>query len=132
MERRPIILSVHRAGTPQFPRYFISDQYKRVWTGEGWSDDERDGLLYGDSPEACNEVHRLLMLEYMEKPMRRFRAPVYLDLFSDKPLTKTEIARWLAKVSRLLIDSPEHGIGPVEGTLGLVRIEWGELKEVKE
>lgn len=132
MERRPIILSVHRAGTPEFPRYFISDQFKRVWTGEGWSASERDGLLYDDSNAACLDVQRLLMLEYMDKPVRRFRAPVYLDLFADKPLTKVEIARWLAKVARLLIDSPEHGNGPVEGTLGLVRIEWAEMKEVKK
>ena len=132
MEKQPIILSVHRAGTPQFPRYFISDQYKRVWTGEGWSEDEKDGLLYGNSPEACNEVQRLLMLDYMDKPVRRFRAPVYVDLFTDKPLTKQEIARWLVKVSRLLIDSPQHGNGPLSGTLGLVRIEWSEMKEIKE
>lgn len=131
MERRPMILSVHRAGTPKFPRYFISDQFMRVWTGDGWSDDERDGLLYGDSPEACRVVQRLLTLEYIDKPVRRFRAPVYLDLFSDTPLTKDEITRWLAKVARLIIDSPRHGNGPVEGTLGLVRIGWGELKEIK-
>jgi hypothetical protein len=132
VEKPPIILSVHTAGTPQFPRYFISDQYKRVWTGESWSDDEGDGLLYGESNAACVEVQRLLLLDYMDKPVRRFRAPVYLDLFTDKELTKEQIARWLVKVSRLLIDSPQHGVGPLSGTLGLVRIEWGELKGVKE
>ncbi|HMP57722.1 MAG TPA: hypothetical protein PKD86_00090 [Gemmatales bacterium] len=127
-----MILSVHRAGSPQFPRYFISDQFNRVWTGDGWSEDERNGLLYGDSPEACIEVQRLLQLEYMDKPMRRFRAPVYLDLFADESLPTVQIVRWLAKASRLLIDSPEQGNGPAEGTLGLVRIEWGEIQEVKE
>ena len=132
MEKPPIILSVHRAGSPQFPRYFISDQYKRVWTGEDWSDNERDSLLYSDSPEACLEVQRLLQLEYMDKPMRRFRAPVYLDLYADEPLPAVQIVRWLAKASRLLMDSPEHGNGPVEGALGLVRIEWGEIQEVRE
>ncbi len=132
MEKPPIILSVHSAGTPQFPRYFISDQFKRVWTGEGWSEDERDGLLYGVPNDACVEVQRLLMLDYVDKPVRRFRAPVYVDLFSDKELTKEQVARWLVKVSKLLIDSPEHGNGPVEGTLGLVRIEWGEMREVEE
>lgn len=132
MEKPSMILSVHRAGSPQFPRYFISDQFNRVWTGEGWSDNERDGLLYGDSPEACREVQRLLQLEYMDKPMRKFFAPVYLDLYADEPLPTVQIVRWLAKASRLLIDSPEQGNGPVEGTLGLVRIEWGEIQEVRE
>lgn len=132
MERRPIVLSVHRAGTPEFPRYFISDQFMRVWTGERWSGDPHDGLLFSDSNEACMEVQRLLMLDYMDKPVRRFRAPVYLDLFTDKELTKDEITRWLVKVSKLLIDSQKHGNGPVEGTLGLCRIEWGEMKEVKK
>lgn len=127
-----MILSVHRAGTPQFPRYFISDQFNRVWTGEDWSDDERDGSLYGDPPEACLEVQRLLKAEYSDKPMRRFRVPEYLDLFADEPHPTMQIVRWLAKASRLLIDSPEQGNGPAEGTLGLVRIEWGEIQEVWE
>jgi len=93
MERPPVILSIHQNGTPQFPRYFIIDQFMRVWTGVGWSENEQDGLLYGDSNAACVEVQRLLMLDYMDKPLRRFRAPVYLDLFCDMPLTKQEIAR---------------------------------------
>lgn len=132
MEKPFMILSVHRTGTPQFPRYVIGDQFNRVWSGDGWSENERDGLLYGDSPEACLEVQRLLQLEYTDKPVRRFRAPVYLDLYADEPLPTVQIVRWLSKASRLLIDSPQQGNGPAEGTLGLVRIEWGEIEEVQE
>jgi hypothetical protein len=71
------------------------------------------------------------MLNYMNRPVRRFRAPVYLDLFSDKPIPLKELTDWLVKVSKLLIDSPRFGNGPIEGSLGLARIQWNELEEIK-
>ena len=131
-ERRPVVLSVVPAGNPDFPRVRICDQYLRYWTGEDWSDSEKDGLVYANSNEACIEVQRLLMLEYMQLPHKRYRAPVYLDLFCDHEVPLIEIKRWLHKVAKLLIDSPAHGNGPTEGTLGLANIQWGELEEVKE
>lgn len=129
-ERRPIVLSLVSRGSPEFPRYAIADQFLRYWTGETWSDDEDHGLLFADPNTACDEMQKLLMVDYMDKPVRRFRAPIYVDLYTANDVTLRDLKDWLFKVSRLLIDSPKHGNGPVEGSLGLCQIDWSELEEV--
>jgi hypothetical protein len=109
----------------------VGDQFNRMWTGEDWTLEESEGLMYANSNEACIQVQKLLMLEYMQLPHKRYRAPVYIDLFCDHAVPEIEIKRWLHKVAKLLIDSPTHGNGPgPEGSLGLCRIEWSELEEV--
>lgn len=131
MERQPIVLSLHQMGTSAYPRFAIGDQFARWFDGQSWSEDESRALLFSDSNFACQEMQRLLMLNYMNRPVRRFRAPVYLDLFSEKPIPLKELTDWLVKVSKLLIDSPRFGNGPIEGSLGLARINWSELEEVE-
>ncbi|MFN0017943.1 MAG: hypothetical protein ACKVP0_06760 [Pirellulaceae bacterium] len=128
--RLPIILSVHRRGVPEFERYVISDQFLRVWTGAGWDSSETKAMLFDDTNSACEVIQQLLMIEFDGRPLRRFRAPVYVDLYANEPVSIREIQAWLVRVSRLLIDSPRHGNGPMQGTLGLTRIEWGELEEL--
>ena len=134
MERQPLILSVVAAGTPDFCRYRICDAYNRFWTGAEWSEPGEDhrGLMYADCNRACHEVQRLLMLEYMDRPCRVFRAPVEVRLFADRDISQQELKAWLLKCSKLLIDTPREGNGPCEGSLGLVSIHWNELAEVKE
>ncbi len=130
MERPTTVLSLHQIGTSAFPRFAISDQFLRFFDGHGWTLDARKALLFSDSNLACQEMQGLLMIDYAHKPVRRFRAPVYLDLYSDRPVSLEELQDWLVKVSKLLIDSPTHGNGPVD-SLGLCRISWSELEEMK-
>lgn len=134
MERLPIFLSVVAAGTPEFSRYRICDSFNRFWTGTDWSEPGEDhrGLIYADSNRACHEVQRLLMLEYMDRPCRVFRAPVEVRLFADRDISHQELKAWLLKCSKLLIDAQAQGNGPCEGSLGLVSIHWHELNEVNE
>lgn len=134
MERQPIFLSVVAAGTPEFSRFRICDCFNRFWTGTDWSEPGEDhrGLIYADSNRACHEVQRLLMLEYMDRPCRVFRAPVEVRLFADRDISQKELKAWLLKCSKLLIDAQGQGNGPCEGSLGLVSIHWHELNEVNE
>lgn len=134
-ESEPVtkILSIALSGgTPEFPRYRIHDQYMQYWTGSDWSSDESKGELFAVSNDACVQVQKLLMLDYMDKKVTSYQAPVKLELFSDKEIPLIEIKRWLHRVAKLLVDSPEFGNGPVQGSLGLLTIEWGELEKVKE
>lgn len=128
--RGPVILSVHRRGLPEFERFVISDQFLRVWTGNGWSLDQNDAELFADRNKAVWTVRQLLMIDFEGKPVHRFRAPVYLDLYADERISVRDVQAWLIKVSKLLIDSPKHGNGPLQGTLGLCRIEWGKLEQL--
>jgi len=131
MERPTTVLSLHQMGTSTFPRFAIGDQFLRFFDGRCWTTDASKALLFSDSNFACQEMQRLLMIDYANMPVRRFRAPVYIDLFSHRPVTLEELQDWLVKVSKLLIDSPTHGNGPCDGTLGLTRINWSELEEIK-
>lgn len=128
----PILLSVVQAGTPEHPRFKVMDSWTRFWDGEKWSDDEAAGLLYATSNDACLEAQRLLMIPYMDKPLRRYKAPVYIDLFSDHEIPRPDLIRWLVRCSKLLLDHNTHGVGPASGTLGSVSIEWSGIEQVKD
>lgn len=64
--------------------------------------------------------------------MRRFTAPVSVDLYADTDLSVDEITDWLVKVARLIIDAETHGNGPVEESLGLCNIDWSKLREIED
>jgi len=71
------------------------------------------------------------LAEYGQKPMRRFVAPVFVDVFSDTDVTLNGITEWLVRVARLTVDAEQHGNGPVDQSLGLTMIDWSKLKEIK-
>lgn len=131
-KKQPMILSVHQRGTSEFPRWCIADQFGRYFDGKGWSGVEGSALLYADLNTACHDLQKLQMIPFQTKRVRRYRAPVYVEVFTDKKIPLEQVREWLLKVSCLLIDSPRHGLGPVPDTLGLVRIQWSELKETKK
>jgi hypothetical protein len=131
-EQKPIILSLIPSGNPDFPRYMISDQYLRYWGNEGWTEqkDIDNAIVYASSGLALEQMQQLLMTEHVGQPAHRYVAPIIIDLYSDEKVSLRDLQAWLTKVSKLLIDSPEHGNGPVSGSLGLCRIDWGQLREV--
>lgn len=133
MDKQTIILSLIPRGSPDHLRYLIANQYLQYWTGETWSDqsDDKKALVYHSANEALHEMRKMLMTEHQHLPMKRYRAPIYIDLFSDAPISEHDLKQWLVKVSKLILDSPKHGNGPVAGTLGTCRIEYGELEELK-
>ena len=126
----PIVLTVHRRGVPEFQRYVISDQYLRYWTGTEWSLKENEAQVFCDNNEALERVQKLLLLDLRPMPARRFQAPITLDFYSDQEISIRDLKAWLTKVAKLLMDSPRHGNGPLQGTLGLTWIDWSKLKEL--
>lgn len=126
----PIVLTVHRRGAPEFERFVISDQYLRYWTGDEWSSKENDAQVFCDNNEALERVQKLLLLDLRPMPVRRFQAPITLDLYSDQEISVRDVKVWLTKVAKLLMDSPRHGNGPISGTLGLCFVDWRLLKEL--
>ena len=124
-------LLIVKTGSLEHSRFLISDHQFRVWTGDDWSAKESDGRLYVTSNDANEAIQEIMRAQYADKPLRRFVAPVVVDLYSDTELSLEEIAKWLSKVSRLTIDPDQHGNGPVEGSIGLTRIDWHELREIQ-
>ena len=81
--------------------------------------------------DATLAIQEILLTDHGHKPLRQFVAPVYVDLYSDADLSEKEIRDWLCKTARLTVDPEPHGNRPVEGTLGLCRIEWRHLREIE-
>ena len=126
----PIVLTVHRRGVPEFERFVISDQYLRYWTGAEWSSKENEAQVFCNNNEALERVQKLLLLDIRPMPARRFQAPIFLDLYSEHEISVRDLKVWLTKVAKLLMDTPRYGNGPLQGTLGLLRIDWDKLKEL--
>jgi|GEM_PF-1688920 hypothetical protein len=124
-----LVLSIIATGTPQHPRFLISDSSDRFWTNSDWAEHESDGCLYVSVNGAGLAIQGILLAEYGQKPMRRFVAPVYVDLYSETDVTLDQIREWLVRVARLTVDAEQHGNGPVEDSLGLTMIDWSNLKE---
>jgi hypothetical protein len=63
-ERPTTVLSLHLRGTPQFPRWVISDQFLRYFEGDSWSaqGDERKAKIFASSNHACQVMRRRLQL----------------------------------------------------------------------
>lgn len=125
-----LILSIIATGPPQHPRFQIADPQQRFWTGSGWSEEEAEGRLYVSVNDAGRAIQEILLAEHGEKPLRRFTAPVHVDLYSDSELSLDQLSDWLLKVSRLVMDTETHGNGPVAGSLGLTWIDWSKLREI--
>ena len=130
-EHKPITYSVVPAGTVKYPRFRIANQYGQYWDGEDWVGEEHRGLAYANSNDACLEVQRLLMGEYNQLPVKKYCAPVMIDLFSNHEIPIEDLKQWLLKVSKLILNNDDHGNGPVNGSLGCISIDWGQLEEVK-
>ena len=131
-EKQPIILSVVNAGTPEFPRYLICNQFLQYFTGSGWTEqrDEKKALVYRDANDALETSSSLLLLKHEHLPVKFFQAPLYLQLHSPQEVSMQELKWWLFRATKLLVDSPRFGNGPVAGSLGICRIEFKELKEL--
>jgi len=132
-ENQPIILTVMNAGTPEFPRYLIANQFLQYFTGDGWTPqkDERGALVYRDANDALQTTSSLLLLKHEHLPVKFFRAPLYLQLHSPQNVSIRELQMWMFRATKLLVDSPRYGNGPVTGSLGICRIEYSELEEVR-
>ena len=128
--QQPVVLSLVSVGTPLFPRYMLSDKHGRVWTGADWTEDEEDGLLYACINSAGRAIQELLKKHCSHKNLTRYVAPIYLDLYCDHSVPKVIIEDWLYKVARLIVDAPTHGNGPMDGTLGLLQVEWTKLRKI--
>jgi hypothetical protein len=57
---------------------------------------------------------------------------VMIELFAPAEVSIRDLQQWLVRTTKLLIDSPRFGNGPIEGSYGAVRIDWGQLREVPE
>ena len=118
------LFSLIKRGSDNFPRFVIAkaDAFKNpiYWdaTSRLWHADESKATVFADVTQACWEQHDLLMEAVCNRPVHRYVAPMYIELYGEKPKL-ADLRRWLERAMRIVVDSPKHGLGP-EGTVGFI------------
>jgi hypothetical protein len=125
-----MILTLENRGSIEHPRYVLMNSYGWVFDEEVGEFVETGGTLYHDVNPATTKMREILLAEHGHKPVRKFRAPVYLELYTTEELTQAEIEDWALRATRLIIHADQHGMGPVNNSLGLVSVDWGKLEEI--
>ena len=125
----PLILSLIPKGCPEHPRFLIANQLCEYWTGEIWSGEEDDAVLYADEITAGRVSTELLSEHTQDKPLFRVTAPVDVEIRSDSPPDHRALQFWLMKAVRLFVDYRQCGNGPTDDGVVLLSIDWKQLEE---
>ena len=125
-----MILSLENRGSIEHPRYVLMNSYGWCWDDEAQEFVEKGGTLYHQVNDATTKMREILLAEHGDRPVRKFRAPVYLELYTTEEISKPVIEDWLLLATRLILHADQHGMGPVNDSLGLVSVDWGQLEEL--
>lgn len=105
----PFVLSIISRGTPQHPRFVIGNQVQ-VWSGDCWSLDEEDGLLFASNEEV--KVTCMSMSDFCQKPNFRFTCKIEFEVKTDSPPDINALRSWLSKNARLYVND---GLSTMDG-----------------
>lgn len=125
-----MILTLENRGSISHPRFVLMNSYGWCWDDEQQEFVETGGTLYYRVNDATTKMREILLAEHGHKPVRKFRAPVYLELYAIEEISQHLVEDWLLRSTRLILH-PEQGLGPDgNSSLGLVSINWGQLEEI--
>jgi len=126
---KPLVLSLIPKGQPEHPRYLVANQLQQFWTGDNWSHDEDEGLLFANETEVSWASSKILTEHAKDKPLFRFIAPVEIEIRSDEPPDFGALQCWLMHAARLYVDYTQPGLS--DGTL-ILSIDWTKLEQLGE
>jgi hypothetical protein len=127
----PFFLTVLPKGTPAHPRFVIANQLQQVWTGQTWSDEKGNGLLFAEPNDVGLACRELLLAQAGNKPVFRFLASIEIEVRSDKKPEWAEVVYWAIRTVQLTVDYHRNGSGPISGSVAVLKIDWSKLKEIE-
>ena len=122
-----LVLSLIARGRPEHPRYLVANQLQQFWTGDNWSHDEDEGLLFANETEVSWACTKILTEHFKDKPVFRFVAPVEIEIRSDEPPDLGAIQWWLMRAAQLYVDYQQSGLSV---DTPIFAIDWTQVKEV--
>lgn len=125
-----MIYTLENRGTVENPRFLLMNSYGWVFDEETDEFVETGGTLYHQVNDATTKMRQILLAEHGHKKMRRFVAPVSLELYCDEGIDQSTIEDFCLKATRLIIHADQFGMGPVNDSLGLISVNWGNLQEI--
>ncbi len=114
-------------GTPDHPRYLISDDQGRWWSGIFWTTEDK-AMMYLDLGSIGRAIRDIYLTEWRGTPCNQFVVPCVIEMFGEQIEDMAQLQLWLSKASTVLIDHKQFGKGPIEDSLILPNIRWSELK----
>lgn len=122
----PFVLSLISKGTPTHPRFLIGNQVL-VWTGDHWSLEEEDGLLYASENDA--KASCLSMTNFCQKPNSRYSCRIEIEVKSDSPPDIDALRRWLSKNARLYVNDGLSSMDGEHDSLIVAKVDFFGLVE---
>lgn len=124
----PILRAVPEFGPPNARRYAILNVATgELWTGKSFQSDRSQARLYSEPNLACVDMREILVSYYDHLPLRRYRAPVEIEVYGS--VTPQAVAWWLSRASLLCLRTTEYGNGPHESYVAPT-IHWGLVEEI--
>ena len=125
-----MFLTLENRGTIELPRFVLMNSYGWCWDDERQDFVEEGGTLYYDVNSACAKMREILVAEHGDMPMRRFQAPIYLELYASEEIDQETIENWCLRATRLILHADQYGMGPINNSVGLVSVNWGQMEEL--
>ena len=120
------ILTVYQV-TPQFDRFVIQNEQGWVWTGYNFA--PTGAALFANHNQACIEVHEILKRNFHEMQPVKFVVPCFIEVYSHELVNDVDVAKFLSKASKLILDTGLHGNGP-GSSLVLPVLDWKRIEEL--
>lgn len=127
MNQQNLYLYAKSVGQSSVERWIIVDHHtERVWNGTELADDRKSALLYANHNKATLDMQGIYRKSVGDRPPQRYRIPIVLEVYAERPLQPWQIIQHMARCTRLYTQTS----GP-EGSVILPVIEWGEIKRMK-
>lgn len=120
-------------GSPEYPRFLITEPHGQVCSGTIWSPEEIEGLLFNDAEEAAAEAQDLLREQCVNKPHKaEYLVPILFEVMANAPVSLEALVGWLRKALVFELNYADNGIGPQADSCVLIGLEWCKIKNRKE
>lgn len=106
-----MILNIEERGTSPCRRFVVANPYGFEFAEDTQEFIEGKGTLYYSRNDAALKVREILLAEYGDKPVRRFRTEVVVEVHADENVTLESVQDWAMASTRLIL-FPENGLGP--------------------
>jgi hypothetical protein len=115
-------IHVHACGDKNWPRFVIRNCRGQLWSGDSWTTEPRDALMFNSEEEASAKVGELTLAS----TERMVVTTVAIRVDREKPFTILELQEFLATSFRGL-----HLDGDFNGATFQVEPDWEDLREIE-
>ena len=126
----PVLQATPAFGTDGADRFVIQNLKNRhVWTGDDFSPEWKNALLYASVNRACGDMRRIMMRVYEGELLTIYETPCRIEVFGYAPMI--HVQKWLSRAALLKLRTDDFGNGPND-SLVIPSIHWSEMEQVDE